>query len=204
MKRCGVQILIALTSMMVMGIAVAQTTVLRDADERERKQKNASIANFMQQAARNYQVVSPGVVRDKTTGLEWMRCSMGQDWSEKMQSCEGSSENYTLDDAQTIVRRLNKVGGYDGKTDWRLPTKDELTGLVVCSSGRAGKSCADGSLRPSIAQTVFPMTIAFNFWSSSPHADISDGGWVVSFGDGYVWGYMRNGPGKVRLVRSIL
>jgi len=184
------------------GAAVAQTSVLRDAAQRERQQKEASDAELMQQAARNFVVVDPGVVRDKTTGLEWMRCSIGQDWSETEKTCHGSVDLYTFDSAQDIARRLNNAGGYNCKTDWRLPTKDELFSLVVCTKGRSGDRCTDSSLRPTIAQTMFPRTNDNWYLSSSPY--VGNGGtvWVVHFVYGQVSDGYRDLDKAVRLVRT--
>lgn len=201
-RQWRVQIWAAAAGVLLAGAAVAQTSVLRDAAQRERQQKEASDAELMQQAARNFVVVAPGVVRDKTTGLEWMRCSMGQDWSAKTNTCDGSADKFTFEGAQDIARQLNNAGGYNGKRDWRVPTKDELASLVVCTNGRSSKQCADGSARPTIAQTIFPRTPSEFFWSSSPYVGVSDGAWGVFFANGNVDGYPRYADFHVRLVRA--
>jgi hypothetical protein len=202
LRQWRVQIWAVAAGVLLAGAAVAQTSVLRDAAQRERQQKEASDAELMQQAARNFVVVAPGVVRDKTTGLEWMRCSIGQDWSEKEKTCQGSADKYTFDGAQDIARRLNNAGGYNGKRDWRVPTKDELASLVVCTKGRSGSSCVDGSLPPTIAQTMFPRTADEWFWSSSPYVGNSNGAWFVDFNDGFVSNNFRGFNVQVRLVRA--
>lgn len=192
----------ALLGLCVTGTAMAQTSVLRDAAQRERQQKEAAVVDAMRQAARNFVVVAPGVVRDKNTGLEWMRCSMGQDWSEKKKTCDGSADTFTFEGAQDIARQLNNAGGYNGKRDWRVPTVDELKSLVVCTNGRSSRECADGSARPTIAQTIFPRTPSNWFWSSSP--DVGDSGyaWGVGFHNGRVGSYGRSNDLHVRLVRA--
>lgn len=144
--------------------ALSQTAVLREAE------KNAE-RDHMLQTARNYDVVAPGVVLDVTTKLEWMRCSIGQDWIEILQKCEGTPLSLKFNSAENIARQLNAAGGYAGKTDWRLPTKDELESLVVCmrkndSTVLPNIKCVWTGL-PAIAQLTFPQTPAAEFWTSS-------------------------------------
>ncbi len=78
-----------------------------------------------------------------------------------------------------------------GKNDWRLPTVDELLGIV--KSGSA----------PPIDTFYFPdIKSNYGFWSSSPYADR---GLVttlyVSFIDGHSYGLNKIGSNSVRLVR---
>lgn len=68
-----------------------------------------------------------GTVTDVTTGLQWMRCAMGQNWNGA--GCLGDSGTHTWDTA----RGLNS--NFVGYADLRLPSIKELLGLVYCSSG---------------------------------------------------------------------
>lgn len=198
----------AVVGVMLAGMAVAQTSVLREAEQRDQQRQANAEAEFMRQAGRHFVVVAPGVVRDNRTKLEWMRCSMGQDWNERSQHCDGTAAEYTFDGAQAIARRLNQAGGYNSRADWRVPSKDELASLVVCSKGRSGTGnyCADGSLRPTIAQRVFPGTPTGNsHWTSSSSERSSSSAWFVgfTFGDVNHDDYNRfNYNFYVRLVRS--
>lgn len=196
----------AVVGVMLAGMAVAQTSVLREAEQRDQQRQANAEAEFMRQAGRHFVVVAPGVVRDNRTKLEWMRCSMGQDWNERSQRCDGTAAEYTFDGAQAIARRLNQAGGYNGRADWRMPSKDELASLVVCSKGRHSSynSCADGSLRPTIAQGVFPGTPPGNyFWTLSPNVGKSNYAWAVRFYEGGVANeHSRDSDSHVRLVRS--
>ena len=78
-----------------------------------------------------------------------------------------------------------------GYTDWRLPTKEELQGILA-SSGR-----------PRIDTAWFPNTHALLYWSSSPYVGNSNDAWYVYFDYGYVgyYGYGRVNGKHVRLVR---
>lgn len=168
--------------------------------------------------AKYFTPVAPGVVKDKRTGLQWMRCSLWQDWSEKAQTCKGSVNIYTWQDALELVKKFNALGGYAGSTNWRLPTVRELQSLRYCSTrfesktidlqdgGRAVRSsCAGDPTKPTLPQTVFPGTphngSEVTFWSSSTYDGAVPFAWHVSFYNGYVDFYARDNEHSVRLVR---
>ncbi len=82
-----------------------------------------------------------------------------------------------------------------GSNAWRLPTKDELLGIVKTSE------------YPTIDNSWFPNTVDRYYWTSSPFAGGADYAWSVDFYDGYADGdgrgnndYGSNGY-LVRLVR---
>ena len=78
-----------------------------------------------------------------------------------------------------------------GYTNWRMPTKEELQGIVVSGN------------YPTIDTTWFPNTRAYYYWTSSPNVGYSNNAWGVSFGNGYVNNYNRyDYGGAVRLVRA--
>ena len=84
------------------------------------------------------------------------------------------------------VRTLNLCG----YTNWRLPTKEELQGIVASSGS------------PKIDTAWFPNTQANFYWSSSPYVGDSGFGWLVRFGDGSVFDSgSRHYSNHVRLVR---
>ena len=84
------------------------------------------------------------------------------------------------------------ASGLCGYTDWRLPTKEELAGILASSGS------------PRIDTAWFPNTQAYAYWSSSPYVGNSDYAWYVDFGDGNVYyGGRYNYYGyAVRLVRA--
>ena len=126
-----------------------------------------------------------GTAIDNTTGLMWMRCSLGQKWDGK--TCTGSPVNYTWKVGLQAGDRYEFVG-YD---DWRLPNKNELESIVE-----------ERCYSPAINVTVFPETPSVYFWSSSPYAGFSQGAWSVDFGYGAVNASDKDGSIPVRLVRG--
>jgi len=167
-----------------------------------------------------YRDNSDGTVTDTTTGLQWMRCALGQTWHNGI--CTGEAQNYNWTDAmaQTGKHRFADHG------DWRLPSLEELHSLIYCSSGRqvalrigsdgimvkVGEVWQDGQCegeyqRPAIDLAAFPNTAVDWFWSSSPYAGSASYAWLVLIGNGYVHYYYKNSDvynvnSRVRLVRA--
>jgi len=123
-----------------------------------------------------------GTVTHKLTGLTWMRCAEGMSWSGA--TCNGLAAGYTFDQAIVLT------SSYANKTDWRLPTIDEL------------KTIVDRSYQPTINPTAFPNMPSSYFWSGSPYADYTYYAWYVNFNDGYAYSSFRYYGKHVRLVRG--
>jgi hypothetical protein len=88
---------------------------------------------------------------DRQAGLVWQRCSVGSEW--KGGKCEGMQQAMSLSEAKASIAN---------DKDWRLPTADELAGLIDQGCGT-----------PSIDTRVFPNLVddgegAIPYWSSSP------------------------------------
>lgn len=93
-------------------------------------------------------------------------------------------------DTSGFVEAVNQQG-LCGATDWRMPTRRELQGIVDY-----------GRHSPAIDLGYFPNTPSSVFWSGSPNANNSNNAWGVSFGFGVAHGSVRGGGGRVRLVRG--
>ena len=146
-------------------------------------------------------------VQDNNTGLIWEGKNPGAigsgsrlgtstytnyDSTASGQKDDGSNPTQTEIDAITnSIGYKNSVNtsALCGYTDWRLPTKEELQGIVA-SSGN-----------PKIDTTWFPDTRATAYWSSSPHVVYASYAWSVGFDYGLASGYDRDYYGHVRLVR---
>ena len=148
-------------------------------------------------------------VKDNITGLIWegktaspatSRLGTGTytnyDSTSSAQKWNGSAY---VNPIQTEIDAIANSIGYQnsvntsalcGYTDWRLPTKEELQGIVA-SSGI-----------PKIDTTWFPNTRASWYWSSSPYVGYSGYAWLVNFYDGTVNNDNRDYDFAVRLVRA--
>jgi hypothetical protein len=98
----------------------------------------------------------------------------------------------TYCNTEAYVNRVN-AAGWCGFTDWRLPDRFELLGLVDLSIPYPD---------PAIDTGYFPDTRWGWYWSSSPFAYNAHFAWYVSFGNGYSEYDFRNYYHAVRLVRG--
>lgn len=132
-----------------------------------------------------------GTVIDNNTGLTWMRCALGQQWSDK--SCVGSAAHYAWADADWAKDTLN-LNGYAGYTDWRIPVLPELASLVETGC------VSPASMR--INTTVFPATPGGVFWSSMQKPGTDGYAYTLDFGGGGAAATLKTSSGAVRLVRG--
>ena len=101
-------------------------------------------------------------------------------------------------DYTNIIATTNSIGyvytvntaSLCGAATWRMPTKDELIGLVVPDSA------------PTINTSYFPNTASSIFWSGSPDDSSPGIAWFVHFGIGVANIFGRGGNVSVRLVRA--
>lgn len=125
----------------------------------------------------NYVVTSScgdGLVTDKTTGLVWaQQIEPGTfTWAEAKARCAAS-----------------RRGGF---TDWRLPTRIELTSLVDFAKGSV----------PAIDTSVFLGSTSSPAWSISPYANFPSQGWFVDFSKGNTWYGNASDVYQARCVRG--
>ena len=120
-------------------------------------------------------------VYDNRTGLTWMRCSYGQQWTD-VGSCSGSAELMNWDSAMVLHLQ--------GPTAWRLPERDELQSIVD-----------HGCKRPAIDETVFPATPSIQYWTSTPSGPSY--AWIIYFRTGMpTWTFPKSTLFAVRLVHE--
>lgn len=125
-------------------------------------------------------VANGAEVTDKTTGLVWARCSVGQTWDGG--ACTGTP---------TYLAHEAALAYAMAQSGWRLPNVKELLYLV-------DRGCS----APAIDSTVFPATPNASYWSSSPVAGASDSAWAVVFSSGNLSNGSRSHNNfRVRLVR---
>ena len=118
--------------------------------------------------ADQYKDNGDGTLTDNQSKLSWMRCSLGQAWSGK--KCSGTPSTYTWQAAQDEASKLNLLGGYGGRADWRVPQIPELAMIVE-------RQCSN----PRTNIKMFPQTPANFFWTATTPADPGNA-YVLSFG----------------------
>ena len=137
-------------------------------------------------ASTSHYLVREHIVLDLRSGLEWLRCSVGQIYNQGM--CEGKILQFTYTEIPEVIKQANKeLGGH-----WRLPNKDELA-LLICAD------CPP----PRIEKTIFPQTGAEPYWTGQRNWLVANNYWSVNFMTGH--SYARSFPEKplaVRLVRD--
>ncbi len=104
----------------------------------------------------NYDLRTPEVVVDRTTGLMWQRIS--------------PNKFFTFAEAQQQCDQLSLAGFHD----WRLPSRIELVSILDTRR-----------TQPSIDTATFPETQSDWFWTSSLSADNPRAVWYVYFYLGY-------------------
>jgi hypothetical protein len=132
-----------------------------------------------------YTLHGDGTVTDTATGLQWQRCSLGQNWDGS--TCTGSASTYTWQQALQHAES-NSFASY---SDWRLPNRKELRSIVAYDRHS-----------PAINSNIFPNTPSSRYWSSSPYAYNSAYAFFVLFNYGYDGSAYRDYNYVLRLVRS--
>ena len=130
------------------------------------------------------------IIHDLKLNLLWLRCSVGQNWNSKTNSCDGKALKLKMSQInEVIIQANNQLGG-----SWRLPTRKELENLV-CMSCEKSK----------INNKFFPNTPYEPFWTSEKNNWSKTKGfyWSVNFFTGHTFGrFPGHIPNFVRLVRE--
>ncbi|MCX5905426.1 MAG: DUF1566 domain-containing protein, partial [Proteobacteria bacterium] len=99
---------------------------------------------------------------------------------------------YTLAEAQdTFISQLNNQN-FGGRNDWRIPTVQELAGLVDSSN-----------FNPAINTVYFPNTLSDYYWSSDTKASSNTMAWLFYFLSGVVWSGGEQYAGHVMAVSGL-
>ena len=150
----------------------------------------------------DFTIDTDGTVTHLPTGLQWMRCSLGQTWNGA--SCAGNAQSVPLwGAALQLVRTVNSgasnvdgdgMPGFAGYSDWRLPNIKELASVH--------EACRRF---PALNNVVFPnVPTSGLLWSSStPHTQ-PDVAWYFDFGEGTVSSTLKSDslPRFAKLVRA--
>ena len=131
--------------------------------------------------------VQDNEVREPAAGLIWERCSVGEEW--KAGRCAGTIRLMSLAEARRYAAQRGP--------GWRLPTLDELSGLVD-----------DHCQSPAIDTRIFPNVRAreegrSSYWTDTPFENIKTMNYVVDFMTGEIDARSTGFPLGVRLVREL-
>lgn len=153
-----------------------------------------------------------GTVSDLNTGLMWEQ-------KDNLDSIANPSDPHDADNTYSWSTGTNKpdataytdfLGALNGGTspdgtttsgcfashcDWRLPTVEELSGIVdltvpLCGTG---PPCIDPAFSP---------TQAIDYWSATTYAGVPSAAWLVYFYDGSVFAGDKSSNSYVRAVRG--
>ena len=126
------------------------------------------------------------LVIDLLNGVEWMKCSAGQQWNGE--SCFGQVIRLNREQIKTAIQQANnQLGG-----SWRLPSKKELEG-IICDTCEYVK----------IDTKFFPETPAEPFWTSEKNFWSKNRYWSVNFFTGYSFSrFTEDKPLATRFVRN--
>lgn len=116
-----------------------------------------------------FTINTDGTVTDNLTGIMWMRCSIGQSWDTNNQTCIGGVEQLTWQQALKAASQYQ----YAGFNDWQLPNVKELSTIV-------DRQCVDAAIN----QTLFPATLAQNYWTSTSGVGSASQAWAIAFYSG--------------------
>jgi len=123
-------------------------------------------------------------VTDAAARLTWRRCAEGMRWDGK--ACSGKMVKYSYAGAKEKALQSAKD---DGKA-WRIPSREELVGLVDMTKKK-----------PRIDAQAFPQTPSAPFWASRAGSDDNLNAWLVSFSSGKVRANLGQAKFPLRLVR---
>lgn len=137
----------------------------------------------------DFELRSDGTLVDRSTGLMWMRCSIGQTWVTASNHCTGNSVHAGWEQ-MILINNFNSAGGFAGKKDWRLPNINELRSIVE-----------DCRSNPAINTLLFPQTPNTQYWTASSYSGLATHAWTVDFAQGRDNYDLKSNSHAIRLVR---
>ena len=126
------------------------------------------------------------IIVDLAMRVEWLRCSVGQQWSGK--ECIGTAIKIPMKQIESVIIQANE----QLQGEWRLPTRKELENIVCMECGHS-----------KIDENIFPNTPAEPFWTGQKNEWNDNYYWTVNFFSGHTFGRFPGSiPNFVRLVRD--
>jgi hypothetical protein len=134
-----------------------------------------------------------GTITDRSAQITWMRCMLGQRWSESLGRCSGNALILNRSEATEAIQRLNATESF--YQDWRLPSLTELARIASKQPNLEGSR---------INGQDFPGTPPDFFWTGTARAS---GGYepfwyAISFGQEGLKAVSAESKLFVRLVRQ--
>ncbi|MCP5495760.1 MAG: putative Ig domain-containing protein [Leptospiraceae bacterium] len=156
---------------------------------------------------------SDGVDYSGTT-LTWMKCNQGQTWNSGTNGCDGSAVTYqfcsTLDNncnggatgnelgvggiiggsTSSAYDSCNNIGTFAGKTNWRIPTRNELKTLIHCNDKTMPANqtnCGAGNYLSPVINKLFLNEVVSAYLSSTTFSSNSSYAWNINFDGGGIF-----------------
>ncbi len=115
---------------------------------------------------------SDHTIKDVSTGVTWLRCSVGQAWDPSIETCTGDIIKLNHEEIAIALGEAKKqLGG-----NWRLPSREELMSLV----------CHDCE-PPKINPKYFPNLSAEAYWTGDKNWMNPRTYWTVNFMTGHTY-----------------
>ena len=145
-----------------------------------------------------------GTATDNTTGLVWELKTDDGSIHDVDNHYDWSTGSPWKPDGTAFVDFLGTLNGgesqngvtiegcFADKCDWRLPTVEELKGILIEPYPCGTSPCT----------TIPGETVSSFYWSSSTNADFPSFAWTVSFNSGHVNFVFKSGAPYVRAVRG--
>ena len=111
-------------------------------------------------------------VKDVTTGVTWLRCSVGQAWDPSVETCTGEIVKLNHEEiAIALTQAKEQLGG-----NWRLPSQEELMSLIC-----------DNCPPPKINSKYFPNLSSEAYWTGDKNWMNPRTYWTVNFMTGHTY-----------------